>query len=256
MSTGSTDIKDTKRFELESALAPHVDPRWAEQLLIELRLRGVSGEHIGDALAEVDAHVVDSGTGAAAAFGDPVAYAAALDLPVDTSEKLSNYLPILLLTLGNTAAMLVTTQAVAAIIKNEPQAISLGGVLLFGTLTAALLILVVLRSQTLRLALRHPLFLVGGIATVVAGGALLQLLVPDRAITNLPPIPLLVGGAMVLLALVPVSYRQLRGLADPVVPPLFDGSPKATDPRSGAWLYALSFPVATLLLSGLIVLFG
>lgn len=57
-------------------LAPHVDAGWVDSFVIELRLRDVPGEAIGDALVEVESHVVDSGTTARDAFGDPVAYAA------------------------------------------------------------------------------------------------------------------------------------------------------------------------------------
>lgn len=57
-------------------IAPHVDATWLDGLVVELRLRDVPGDVIGDVLAEVDAHVVDSGTSARDAFGDPTAYAA------------------------------------------------------------------------------------------------------------------------------------------------------------------------------------
>lgn len=57
-------------------LAPHVDAAWADAFVIELRLRDVPGDVIGDVLTEVDSHVVDSGTSADDAFGDPVQYAA------------------------------------------------------------------------------------------------------------------------------------------------------------------------------------
>lgn len=59
-----------------SDLAPHVEPTWAEALVLELRLRDVPGDVIGDVLAEVESHVVDSRSPAHVAFGDPVAYAA------------------------------------------------------------------------------------------------------------------------------------------------------------------------------------
>ncbi|UZN02897.1 hypothetical protein [Cellulomonas sp. S1-8] len=56
-------------------LAPHVEKSWADDFVVELRLRDVPGAAIGDVLTEVDAHVVDSGTSARDAFGDPVQYA-------------------------------------------------------------------------------------------------------------------------------------------------------------------------------------
>jgi hypothetical protein len=51
---------------------------WRDSLIVELRLRDVPGERIGEALAEVDAHCADSGQTPEEAFGDPVTYAASL----------------------------------------------------------------------------------------------------------------------------------------------------------------------------------
>ncbi len=83
-------MSDTTRYTIERRHAPHVDPRWAEALLLELRLQGVAGARIGAVLAEVDAHVVDSGETAQEAFGDPVAYARSLDLPEDPAQSSSS----------------------------------------------------------------------------------------------------------------------------------------------------------------------
>jgi hypothetical protein len=52
------------------------DDAWRDAFVLELRLRGVPGTVIGEALAEVDAHCADSGQTPAEAFGDPVRYAA------------------------------------------------------------------------------------------------------------------------------------------------------------------------------------
>ena len=56
-------------------LAPHVDPAWAEAMLIELRLQGVAGSDIGAALSEVESHCAEGGTAARDSFGDPTDYA-------------------------------------------------------------------------------------------------------------------------------------------------------------------------------------
>lgn len=66
---------------------PHSDPPtlvdyvWDDAFVVELRLLGVTGDRIGAALAEVEAHCADSGETRQAAFGAPVPYARALDLP-------------------------------------------------------------------------------------------------------------------------------------------------------------------------------
>ncbi len=58
---------------------PHVDPQFAEVLLMALRMRDVAGSRIGEILAEVEEHCAASGESAPAAFGDPKEYAASLD---------------------------------------------------------------------------------------------------------------------------------------------------------------------------------
>ncbi|WP_432534468.1 hypothetical protein [Kineococcus arenarius] len=65
--------------------SPHGTPalgrtaeRWCEDLVVALRLRDVPGGRIGAVLAEVRAHLADSGEDPAEAFGGPGEYAAAL----------------------------------------------------------------------------------------------------------------------------------------------------------------------------------
>lgn len=54
---------------------------WREAFVVELRRLDVTGDRIGSALAEVNAHCADSGETPRQAFGEPAAYARALDLP-------------------------------------------------------------------------------------------------------------------------------------------------------------------------------
>lgn len=83
MSATAEDRKATRRIAVQRRLAPHVDETWAESFCLELRLLGVEGTHIGEALSEVESHCTDSGQSALLAFGPPVEYARSLQLPVD-----------------------------------------------------------------------------------------------------------------------------------------------------------------------------
>jgi|SRR5450631_4576237 len=86
----STERRETTRGHgIVRGLAPHVDPVWAEEFVIELRLLGVRGTRIGDALSEVDSHCAESEECAPQAFGDPAEYARSLQLPrhTDTSPR-------------------------------------------------------------------------------------------------------------------------------------------------------------------------
>jgi len=81
--------KPSRRYALARGLAPHVDEAWADSLLLELRLLGVAGDRIGEAVSEVESHCAESGQSAQEGFGDPVEYAHSLQLPeaVDSSTR-------------------------------------------------------------------------------------------------------------------------------------------------------------------------
>lgn len=77
----------TRRHRVALGFAPHVDPGWAEEFAIELRVLGVAGVRIGDALGEVSSHCLESKESAPQAFGDPVDYARSLQLPIHTDTS-------------------------------------------------------------------------------------------------------------------------------------------------------------------------
>jgi hypothetical protein len=96
--------KPSRRYALARGLAPHVDEAWADSLLLELRLLGVAGDRIGEAVSEVESHCTESGQSAQEAFGDPVEYARSLKLPgaADSSTQtiLASLTTILVQVLG------------------------------------------------------------------------------------------------------------------------------------------------------------
>ncbi|TFD22604.1 hypothetical protein E3T31_08085 [Cryobacterium sp. TMS1-13-1] len=66
----------------QAALAAETDDvTWFDEFTIELRLLGVPGDDIGDALASAREFLADSGTSAVECFGSPHRYAAELSLP-------------------------------------------------------------------------------------------------------------------------------------------------------------------------------
>ncbi len=67
-------------YAMERWLAPHVDRRWAQTFMVELRLAGVDGTQIGSALSEVESHCAESGQSAEQSFGEPARYARSLQL--------------------------------------------------------------------------------------------------------------------------------------------------------------------------------
>src|ERR1035437_1295524 len=96
--------KLTRGQRIALGLAPHVDPDWAKEFAIELRLLGVAGARIGDALGEVNSHCQESKESAPQAFGAPADYARSLPLPIHagTSPRavLFSLSPVVLQVLG------------------------------------------------------------------------------------------------------------------------------------------------------------
>jgi hypothetical protein len=78
MSVTAQGKKPSRRYAIARGLAPHVDEAWADSLLLELRLLGVAGDRIGEAVSEVESHCSESGQSAQEAFGDPDEYAQSL----------------------------------------------------------------------------------------------------------------------------------------------------------------------------------
>jgi hypothetical protein len=81
-----------------------VTPQWAEDFVIELRLLGIEGARIGDALSEVESHCAESAESAQQAFGSSAEYARSLGLPtpshLSARARLRSTLPTVAQVLG------------------------------------------------------------------------------------------------------------------------------------------------------------
>lgn len=104
------------------------EKKWIDDFVIELRLREVRGDAIGDAVAAVKELLADSGENPLQAFGTPRQYAKQLELPLvegagfDPGATLAPALGAL--------ALLVYSPAVWAFFGDEPLGYSLPQVLL------------------------------------------------------------------------------------------------------------------------------
>ncbi|MGL4832401.1 MAG: hypothetical protein ACRCWS_07520, partial [Propionibacteriaceae bacterium] len=52
--------------------------KWLDELTVQLRVLHIKGSTIGDIIAQVETHLIDSGESAHVAFGDPATYAESL----------------------------------------------------------------------------------------------------------------------------------------------------------------------------------
>lgn len=205
------------RFEVERALAPNVEPEWAEAAILELRLLGVSGEHVGAALAEVDAHCLDSGEPAAQAFGDPVAYARSLDLPAEDDSRTGVLLavaPPLVQVLG----MLVALAALTALRRDESLAISTGLAGMVAVLLVCVAVVARWDTAVLRLLIHRPV--VAGVVGAVAVAAMAAVAVLGTGtLWTMPAAPAVAGGGVALAAGTVWAAVRLDADASPLVAP-------------------------------------
>ena len=244
--------RDGVRYALERQVAPHVDPRWAEALLLELRLRGVPGRTIGEVLAEVDAHCVESGETAAAAFGDAAAYGRSLDLPTDDDLSPRELFPALVRGTLQALGLLATVFGVGAWAAGEPLVITVGMLCFAGGLLLAELVLLRYADTVLRAALLRSWAPAVGFFIAVSA-AVVVLVLADQEVATVP------GAWAALLGLCRVASGQVlvlragtdAGVSDAIVPPL--GPAPAPSRTAGLLMVAAtwSIPLWTVLLAGL-----
>ena len=232
---------------------PHIEPEWAEALLLELRLRGVAGQQIGATLAEIEAHCADSGESAREAFGDPTSYVTALGLTPSPDQKVS--LRTELPSVGSgMAGMLLTLAAVGAWLSGTDVGVT-GGSLAILALLLLGTFLIVRHAETLMRALATRLWLAVAFAVVpIAVFVGVLLLFGQTVLFTVPMLPSLVVGVLALAASTALALRRADSLEDPVVGP--DGAdgagtlhiPAALD-RVGRLLTPWLFPLLTAVMS-------
>jgi hypothetical protein len=181
------------------------DKKWFDDLVIELRLRQVSGSAIGDAMASARELLRDTGQQAEEAFGPARDYAAALALPtVKEDDWIRKSLwPVLLSLL----AFLLFSQAATSWARSEPMLVSPAqvGLLLTPVVLVALLPLyldAVVRRMGVLITLAVVCALSGLGAAVLTPGT------PSEAWLVIDPLPWLLGTAVIMVV---VSVVQTIG---------------------------------------------
>ena len=234
-------------------LAPHVDPAWAESMLIELRLQGVAGNDIGAALSEVESHCAEAGVSARDSFGDPVEYARSLGLPVDPRQEaaaIGRTVGPLVLQVGGMLALLAALRG-----RDTGQVpIHVGDVVGFVAFLAGTALLVLASGRVLRALVTKPIFALG--ALTVTMGLLLVPAALRSVLGQVPAVPIVVVGTLLLLGGVALSWATDRGEpADPVASPLLEAT--ATRARATSWIpLRLLVPAATVVMGAVILLLG
>lgn len=225
-------------------IAPHVEKGWRDDFLIELRLLGVAGDRIGDALVTVDSHVAESGESARDAFGDPVPYAREIARSAEAGRGWSVNRWTVVGSVAGLVGMLASMRALTGWLEGGPIAITVGdGV---GLLLLLLLVAAVLRWTTrlLRVVMEHRVA-VPLLAPVVLIGAFVGVFLLWRQTWfEVGVLPVAVTAVALLAVSVAAAWVDAPPDEDQIVAP-----GESPQPGVGARIsVALILPLLTLLL--------
>lgn len=211
----------SRRFAVEQSLAPHVEARWAEDLMLELRLLGLSGDQIGAALSEVESHCADSGERAADAFGDAGEYARSLRLQprVDVSARALLWAvgPVVVEIMG----MMLLVWGFTAWRRGEQLEITGGGLVGLVVVLLAVAALVRWSDAVLRLAVHRPFLLWCAVMVFAVVGTVPLVFVTVVLARFTAGWGVGIGAATLLGAVgwVVARHRTNGSLADPITSP-------------------------------------
>lgn len=193
--------------------------QWLDEMVVELRLRDVRGDAIGDAVAAVESHVADSGETPAEAFGDPRAYVRSLEFPAAAVHHHdgTDWLRMLAPTAAGLVGVYPVPGIVGALAGHTSVAVRWGELAALALLAVICLVLVRVPG-VLRAVLHRPVtavLVLGGAITVLT---LLQVLL-DGVALRVPAWLAVVVAVAALAASVVGLRRQVTTDDDPVVDP-------------------------------------
>lgn len=202
---------------------PGLPREWADDVIIELRLRDVSGARIMEILTEAERHCIESGDSPGEAFGDPKEYAASFDFDGQRRAPGAGLGPYIAAGASMLFGCLLVMRHFNDLAAGEASQFTVGGV-------ASLLLVVVLFCTVgvwLRWVAQGPRgrVLLGSVAWVAAfiglqvwGGPVLA---------TVPALwPVLVGAVLGLAGAVGLTVLTLRDPQDLLTPP---GAPATRD---------------------------
>lgn len=178
-------------------MATTTSKKWLDELTLELRLRDVSGDRIGDTLATVKEFLADSGEEPEDAFGTPEEYAASLDLPRDPAA--ASITGVVTRAAVGLMALLAFTQAAWAWAGRET--LDVGAVQL--AWLAVPVLAVALLPLYLHILVRKVWFFIGVTAVCVTAGVFAAISAPQESGVpwlHLDPLPILIVAGVVMVA--------------------------------------------------------
>lgn len=226
-------------------LAPHLDKTWRDDFIIELRLAGVAGDVIGDALVTADTHIQESGESAQEAFGDARIYAREIAESSGADPAWTLSPAEVLGSVAGLVGMLATVAAFTAWLDGGPVTVTVGGVAGFVVLLGLVTLLVLRPARMVRVLVDHRM-VVSILAPILLIGCFVALLLLlPRPILDLGAAPLGLFGVLLLTASCVLAWRQADAGAQVEI------TEPGSAPRSGAsarLTSVLVFPAMTALL--------
>jgi hypothetical protein len=208
---------------------------YLNRLVLALRMRDVPGERIGQVVAEVEAHVAESGEAPAEAFGSAEEYAdrvsAVLDRPA--GQRPRQALRGMLIGWPITLAAMLVTDSVAGLAFGERIELTAGKLVLFALLPPVAVFLVELIGRQER-----PTWPTGlGVALIFAGVFSVPLLLPRPVLATYPAWAALAAAALLAAGTIPWAVRP-----DLII-----------DPRDGRNRYPLPRRVILIMVAGIVL---
>ncbi|SDJ30457.1 Uncharacterized membrane-anchored protein [Nonomuraea maritima] len=146
-----------------------LDQKYRNELMLALRLHDISGERVGEVLAEVESHVQETGEDPRAAFGSPKEYAAKVVAQLDTRSGKPAPVPD---TLGKLAVGVLSFTGTMALIR---------GLLSDGAVPVT--VVDVVTAVAFVLLMTATVFLIFRATTAVAGAGTYRVLAVILAVT-------------------------------------------------------------------------
>ncbi|WP_131103767.1 hypothetical protein [Ornithinimicrobium sufpigmenti] len=199
------------------SIAPSVEKAWRDDFILELRLRSVNGQAIGDALMTVETHVAESGASAHEAFGQPKAYAG--EIASATAAAGSGWAVSATTIAGSLLGLLGMFLSVAAFtgwLEGEPVEVSTGGLVGFGLVI--LLASTAFFTATLRLLAEHR-WIVLPIPALLVGALVGLFVLLEEPLFELPVPAVAAAGIILLVASVALSWAEQPADLDQVSAP-------------------------------------
>ncbi|HEV7950413.1 MAG TPA: hypothetical protein VGP24_11670 [Glaciihabitans sp.] len=232
-----------------------LDQKWFDEFILELRLRDVSGEGIGDHLATVKEFVADSGESAEAAFGAPRDYVASLDLSAYTQPV--SVAGVVAQSVIGLAAFLIFAQAIWPWSAGESLDV---GVAQLAWLSLPLIGITLLPLYLGALLRRFWLLVVLTLVFALAG-VLSAVSAPQTAEAvwfSLDPLLVMVASALIMIAASIISTVRVNKDADESIREPFsepgDGAKEQSQPRLVGYIGAWLFPLCSLFFLAIVLI--